>query len=245
MIGEYPGGHRELVLQKVAEACLRVGRKPDSVKIIAVMKGQPYARTQELFQQGQLDFAENYVQEFLAKRPRLSFYERVARGDGWHFIGVIQSNKIRSIVEHFQWVHSLSTKQCVERISRIALHSGRCPKVLIQVKFSQEASKSGFLPDEATALVQQIKDFPGLSLAGLMVMPPPVENPEESRGVFRLARELLHAWQLKLKGCEAHPCWHLSMGTSQDYEVAIEEGATMIRLGEVLVGKRQSREGSL
>jgi pyridoxal phosphate enzyme (YggS family) len=175
----------------------------------------------EAYGNGLRDFGENYIQEFEAKRAELGSLD----GARFHFVGHLQSNKSRRATELFQVIQTVDSVKLIRRLGE----SGTPLEIMLEVKLSEEGSKSGAAPEEIPALVEAARSFPSLRLAGLMTMPPWFENPELARPYFRRLHGL--AMQHGLDG--------LSMGTSNDFEAAIEEGATLIRLGEAIFGPRR------
>lgn len=201
------------------------GRNPDDVTLVAVSKTFPADAIRAAAACGQRHFGENYVQEARAKQEQLTDLDLV-----WHFIGPIQSNKTREIARHFDWVHGIEREKIARRLSE-QRPAGMPPlNACIQVNVSGEASKSGVSPDEACELAGQLSRLPGLKLRGLMAIPEPGGDP---RPRFRLLRELMSG--LNAIGLELDT---LSMGMSGDFELAIAEGATLVRVGSAIFGKR-------
>lgn len=201
------------------------GRNPDDVTLVAVSKTFPADAIRAAAACGQRHFGENYVQEARAKQEQLTDLDLV-----WHFIGPIQSNKTREIAGHFDWVHGIEREKIARRLSE-QRPAGMPPlNACIQVNVSGEASKSGVSPDEACELAGQLSRLPGLKLRGLMAIPEPEGDP---RPRFRLLRELMSG--LNAVGLELDT---LSMGMSGDFELAIAEGATLVRVGSAIFGKR-------
>jgi pyridoxal phosphate enzyme (YggS family) len=202
---------------------------PTECKVLAVSKLQSKENINYLLKQGQMDFAENYVQEALEKQDW-------ARSKGlqirWHFIGHLQTNKVKSIAEKFEYIHSVDSLRLLKAIS-VHTSSSHKQKIFLQVNIAQEASKGGFSIEEMPQIFAQAAQLQNLEVVGLMTMPPLCENPEDSRPHFQRLKELLIAWQ---KICPT--LTELSMGTSGDFRVAAEEGATWVRLGTVLFGER-------
>lgn len=214
---------------RVEAAAARAGRDPASVILIAVSKTQSVQAVQEAVDAGARVLGENYVQEMLAKQDEVS-------GAQWHFIGHLQSNKAREVVGRVALVHSVDRARLADALSRRSVEADVETQVLIEVNVGGEASKSGVAPEEALDLARHISALAGIKLRGLMTIPPRVEDPEESRGAFRalaaLAREIDAA---HLDGVVMDV---LSMGMSGDFEVAIEEGATHVRVGTAIFGPR-------
>jgi PLP dependent protein len=217
---------------------IRGARAVNPVSLIAVSKTKPSAMIREAFAAGQRLFGENYVQEGVAKIAELS--DLRAQGIEWHFIGPLQSNKAKLIAQHFDWVHGVDRLKIAEALARNRAEATAIPhhvtplNVCVQVNVSNEASKSGALPNEAIALAMQIATLPALKLRGFMTI---IENtPDEStqRAQFGMLRALKQ--EMIDEGVEIDT---LSMGMSQDFRVAIEEGATMVRIGSAIFGARQ------
>ncbi len=210
---------------RIREAAQASQRDCASIGLLAVSKTKPAEAIRQAFSAGTHDFGENYLQEALDKQLELSDLALT-----WHFIGPIQSNKTKSIAEHFSWVHSVDRLKIAERLS--AQRPAHLPplNICLQVNVSGEASKSGCSPDELTALAQAVTQLPNLQLRGLMTIPEPTDNPTEQRAAFARLRELQQGLHLGLDT--------LSMGMSHDLEAAIAEGATWVRIGTALFGAR-------
>lgn len=211
----------EQVRRRIADAAARARRDPDSVLLIAVTKVFPAPAIREAYELGLREFGENYVQEFEAKAPEV----RGLDGARFHLIGHLQSNKARKAAEIFDSIQTIDSEKLVRRLN----DPGKRLDVMIEVKLSPEESKSGAGAENLPALVAAVRAFPNLNLTGLMTMPPWCEDPEFSRPSFRRLR------QLALENGVPR----LSMGMSHDLEVAIEEGATDIRVGTALFGPRK------
>ncbi len=213
------------VAARIREAAQAVGRDPASVGLLAVSKTQPAAAIREAAEAGVRDFGENYLQEALDKQAELSELPLT-----WHFIGPIQSNKTKSIAEHFDWVHSVDRLKIAQRLSDQRPAELSPLNICLQVNVSGEASKSGCAPEELLQLAQAVAAMPQLRLRGLMCIPAPSEDPAEQRAAFARLRALRDELPLPLDT--------LSMGMSQDLEAAIAEGATWVRIGTALFGAR-------
>jgi pyridoxal phosphate enzyme (YggS family) len=215
------------VESRIAAAAARAGRQRSDILLLAVTKKFPAAAIRDAYALGLRDFGENYVQEFESKRDELAD----CAGARYHFIGHLQSNKTKKAAEIFDCIHTVDAAKIARRLDGDAL--GRVPSpgidVLIEVKLSSEPAKAGAAPGEVPALVEAIRGCSHLRLLGLMTMPPWSEDAEKSRPYFARLREL--AGQNGLQ--------HLSIGMSHDLEVAIEEGATMVRVGTALFGPRR------
>lgn len=207
----------------------RYGRREGSVRLVAVSKTRPASDLQEAYRAGQQDFGENYLQEALDKQHILSELPLT-----WHFIGPIQSNKTRDIAERFDWVHSIDRLKIAQRLSQQRPSRLGPLNILLQVNISDEASKSGVSLSGLPALAAQVAALPGLALRGLMAIPAPTTDIAAQRAVFRRLREARD----NLLAAGFSDCTELSMGMSTDFEAAIAEGATMIRIGTEIFGPR-------
>ena len=213
------------VAARIREAAQAAARNPDEVHLLAVSKTQPAAAIRQACQAGLHDFGENYLQEALEKQADLADLPLT-----WHFIGPIQSNKTKSIAEHFDWVHSVDRLKIAQRLSDQRPESLPPLNICLQVNVSGEASKSGCEPQDVPQLAQAIAALPRLRLRGLMAIPEPTDDPTEQRAAFARLRHLQAELQMDLDT--------LSMGMSQDLEAAIAEGATWVRIGTALFGAR-------
>ena len=218
----------EAVRHRIDAACQRAGRDPSSVTLVAVTKTQPPEVVTEASKAGLLLFGENKVQEAKAKIPLCPGHLR------WHMIGHLQSNKCRDAVALFQMIESVDSLHLAEEISRRADQAGKTMPILLEVNAVGEASKFGYPPDQLLAELSQVNALPRIEVHGLMGVPPWTPDPEKVRPVFRQLRELKERCE-QLLGA---PLPHLSMGMTGDFEVAIEEGATVVRLGTALFGAR-------
>ncbi len=213
------------VEERISGALARSGRKRDEITLIAVTKTFPAEATRAAWEAGLRVFGENYVQEFEQKAPKL----RDLADARYHLIGHLQSNKVNKAAPLFHRVQTVDSERLGRRLNDALDAPGAQPmEVMIEVKLSEEESKHGCAPSEIGPLVSTLRELPNLRVAGLMTMPPFFENPEDNRPYFARLREL---------GAE-HGLVELSMGMSNDFEVAIEEGATHIRLGTILFGRR-------
>ena len=211
----------EQVEKRIASAARRVGRERSEVTLIAVTKKFPAAVIGEAYSLGLRHFGENYVQEFETKHPTLADLKDAE----FHLIGHLQSNKTRPAAELFQVIETVDSEKLARRLDQM----GRPLEVMIEVKLSEEQSKAGAAPESLPALIGAIRECANLRLTGLMTMPPWSEDPEVTRPYFRRLRELARRHELP----------KLSMGMSHDFEAAIEEGATHIRVGTALFGPRR------
>ena len=214
---------------KIAAACARAGRDPAEVEIVAVTKTHGAETVDEAWRAGLGVVGENKVQEAAWKKPAS------ASGPSWHLIGHLQSNKVRKALELFDVIHSVDSAKLADRINAVADEIGALPRVLLEVNVSGESSKSGMKPEEVRGALEHIAAHcPRVTVEGLMTMAPFSENPEDARPHFRRLRELRD----KMQDALGVVLPRLSMGMSGDYEVAVEEGATWVRLGTVLFGER-------
>ncbi len=224
--------HLKKVYQAISEAAAIARRSPDEIRLVGVAKHQPATLIREFRRAGLVDIGESYVQEFLDK------YEEL-KDDAieWHFIGHLQSNKVKYIIDKVRWIHSVDSVKLAEEIQRQAVKQNIARiNILLQINVGGEESKSGTGPDEAIALYRAVKGFDRLAVRGLMAIPPFLE-PEEVRPYFRQLRELRDRI-IREEQADPRHFTELSMGMSGDFDVAIEEGATMIRLGTILFGER-------
>ena len=218
------------VEEKVKEACRRAGRNRDEDTLIAVSKTKPMSMIEELLPLGVVDFGENKVQELTAKE------EALPSGLHWHMIGHLQRNKVKYIVDKAYLIHSVDSLRLAEAVSQEAVKKGVTANILIEVNVAGEDSKFGVAPEETAALAEAISKLPNIAVKGLMTIAPFVENAEENREVFRNLRKL--SVDIEEKKFNNVTMAVLSMGMTGDYEVAIEEGATMVRVGTGIFGER-------
>lgn len=220
----------EKIRERMVAAAIRAGRDPESVKLVAVSKRMPMERIQEAVDAGQYLFGENYLQEAQDKIKK--FGPEVA----WHFIGHLQSNKAKSASELFQVVETVDRLKLATNLEKHLAVTDNTLSILIQVNIGRESQKAGVLPEEAEELMQNVSELPHLKVKGLMAMPPFLES-EAVRPYFRQMRRMVDEFVAKgLLGKDGQP--ELSMGMSGDYEVAVEEGSTMVRVGTALFGTR-------
>jgi pyridoxal phosphate enzyme (YggS family) len=216
------------VRQRIAAACARVNRDPSSVTLLAVTKTQPPEVVSEAARLGLTLFGENKVQEAKGKIPQCS--ERLA----WHMIGHLQTNKARDAVVLFSMIQSVDSLHLAEELNRRAEQASKTVPILFEVNIVGEASKFGYKPEHLLMDFKQLNALPRLEVHGLMTVPPWTPLPERVRPVFRRLREL----KLECEQILGAPLPHLSMGMTGDFEVAIEEGATLVRIGTALFGER-------
>ncbi|MFN2445079.1 MAG: YggS family pyridoxal phosphate-dependent enzyme [Vicinamibacterales bacterium] len=221
------------VRARIDRAATRSGRPVDDVRLIAVSKTFPAEAVHAAFAAGQAEFGENKVQEGLQKIARSA--DMKIR---WHLIGHLQSNKARKAAASFDWIHTVDSLDLLDRIEAAAAEAQRTPAILVQVDLAKEATKHGAPVTEVPAIVTHALGCKAARLAGLMVLPPLADNPEQARPWFRELRALRD--RLIASGVPAERLSQLSMGMSHDFEVAIEEGATIVRVGSAIFGERDT-----
>lgn len=215
---------------RIDKACQKSGRNPEEVKLIAVSKVKPAEQVEEAFHAGQKLFGESYVQEFRDKQPLVEAPVQ------WHFIGGLQSNKVKYLRSKVMMIHSVDRLSLAEEIDRQWEKIDGAVEILLQVNVGDEASKSGCDPENLESLVRSIAPLSNLRIKGLMCLPPHSDDPEQVRPFFKQLRKLSEQIdRLQLPGVEIS---ELSMGMSGDFEVAVEEGATLVRVGTAIFGAR-------
>src|SRR3712207_6583540 len=210
------------VRARVAAACARAGREPGSVTLVAVSKLKPAALIREAYAAGQRDFGENYAQELRDKAAELADLE----GLRWHDIGPLQTNKVKYVAKAALSFHALDRLEVAQELSRRRQEAPIA--CYVEVNVGGEASKSGLAPEALGPFLESVRALPGLRVEGLMSLPPPTEDEQVARGYFRTLREL----------ARQHALTGLSMGTTHDFELAIDEGATLVRVGTAIFGER-------
>ncbi|MCR5501049.1 MAG: YggS family pyridoxal phosphate-dependent enzyme [Acetatifactor sp.] len=218
------------VNEKVRKACDRAGRNRDGVTLIAVSKTKPLEDLREAYEAGARDFGENKVQELVDKIPQMPEDIR------WHMIGHLQRNKVKYIVDKVYMIHGVDSLRLGEEISKEAVKHGVTVRILIEVNVAGEDTKYGVSPEETPQLAIGLSKLPGISLQGLMTIAPYVTDPEENRLIFAKLRQL--AVDISEKNIDNVSMNVLSMGMTGDYEVAVEEGATFVRVGTGIFGER-------
>ena len=226
------GERLDAVRTRIHAAAGRAGRDPASVRLVAVSKTYPAKHVQAAVAHGQIDFGENKVQEGLQKIAGTA--DNSIR---WHIIGHLQSNKARKAGEAFHWVHAIDGAALLNKVDEGAAAVGRRVKALVQVDLAGEATKFGARPDELPAIFAAAGELQAVELVGLMLLPPAVEDPDDARPWFRRLVALRD--ELAASGVPASRLAELSMGMSHDFEVAIEEGATIVRVGSAIFGERR------
>lgn len=219
------------ILEQIKNHCISVGRNPQEVRVIAVSKLQPLEKIRNLHAStGHKLFGENYVQEALEKQEQLQDLALE-----WHLIGHLQRKKINSILGRFEYIHSIDSLSLSQTLAEKCQARGLTQKILLEVNVAEEKSKEGWLVDQVLSDWSELEKLSSVQIVGLMTMPPAVENAEDVRPYFRQLKQL----QKKLQTLsQKHSVKELSMGTSQDYLVAIEEGATFVRIGSKIFGER-------
>ena len=220
----------EQVRKNIEEACRAVNRDPGEVTLISVSKTKPVSMLQEAYDAGSRDFGENKVQEIMDKYPQLPSDIR------WHMIGHLQRNKVKYIVDKVAMIHSVDSLRLAETIEKEAAKKAVIVPILIEVNVAQEESKFGLKPEEVLPLIEQIADFSHIRIKGLMTIAPYVDNAEENREIFRELKKL--SVDIAAKNINNVTMSVLSMGMTGDYMVAVQEGATMVRVGTGIFGAR-------
>ncbi|MCR5692196.1 MAG: YggS family pyridoxal phosphate-dependent enzyme [Eubacterium sp.] len=215
---------------KVAEACERAGRSRDQVKLIAVSKTKPVEMMEECIQEGMCRFGENKVQEIVNKQ------EILTQDLEWHMIGHLQRNKVKQLVGRVSLIHSVDSLRLAKQIQKDFAQKDQVAQILLEVNVAKEETKFGFMPEEVEGALREIATYPNLQVQGLMTIAPFVENPEENRIHFQNLRKLLI--DINNKNIDNITMCELSMGMTGDYQVAIEEVATYVRVGTGIVGER-------
>ncbi|RHV31621.1 YggS family pyridoxal phosphate-dependent enzyme [Ruminococcus sp. OM05-10BH] len=219
-----------IVGEKIQNACKRSGRKREDVTLIAVSKTKPAAMIQEAYDVGIRVFGENKVQELTEK------YEELPTDIQWHMIGHLQRNKVKYIVDKAELIHSVDSLRLLETIDREAAKKQVTAKVLLEVNMAKEDTKFGLMPEDVMEFIDKVPEFKNVTVEGLMTIAPNTDDPEKNRQFFSALRKL--SVDIADKNIDNIHMGVLSMGMTNDYEVAIEEGATMVRVGTGIFGKR-------
>ena len=222
--------HLTEVRENIRKACERAGRSPEEVTLIAVSKTKPLFMLEEAYEAGARDFGENKVQEILEKAPKMPEDAR------FHMIGHLQRNKVKQVLPHAVLIHSVDSLRLAEQIDQEAEKLGITANILLEVNVAKEESKFGMMPEEVPELTEQIAALPHLRIQGLMTIAPFVDDPEKNRPVFQKLYQL--SVDIKKKNIDNVNMGVLSMGMTGDYQVAVEEGSTMIRVGTGIFGAR-------
>jgi len=218
------------VLARINTAAVKAGRDPDAITLVAVSKAQPVEKIHEAAEAGHLDFGENYVQEF---RDKAAEFED--QGVRWHYIGRLQGNKVKYLIGHVHCIHSVDRLRIAKEVGKRSVKAGLTTRVLIQINVGQEETKGGLSMEKAEDDMGRILQIDGIDVVGLTAIPPFLDDPEKIRPYHVQLRELRDRLQTSL----GHPLPELSMGMSGDYEVAIAEGATLVRVGTAIFGARR------
>lgn len=218
------------VLHNIKNACDKAGRNKEDVTLIAVSKTKPVEMLQEVYDAGCRDFGENKVQEIMDK------YDKLPSDIRWHMIGHLQTNKVKYIVDKVYMIHSVDSMKLAKEISKEALKKNVTVKILLEVNVAKEESKFGMMSEEVKNFYKEVIDLPGLEVCGLMTIAPYVENAEENRQYFVNLKQLVV--DIADEKTDNKSIGELSMGMTGDYEVAVEEGATYVRVGTGIFGER-------
>lgn len=219
------------IRDRIYNRALKIGRNPDEVTLVAVSKTVEIARVREAIAAGLTTFGENYVQEAQEK------IVQIGQGLTWHMIGHLQTNKVKYVVSLFSMIQSVDSLRLAQEISERAIRVGKPVDILMQVNIGAEGTKTGLNPDQVIAFLEDISPLKGIQVKGLMTMPPYFPDPELARPFFQKLRRLRDHILPFLSAPHCFP--HLSMGMSGDFEVAIEEGATIVRIGTAIFGARE------
>lgn len=220
----------EAVEKNIQLACEKAGRKREEVTLIAVSKTKPIEDIMEIYETGQREFGENKVQELTMK------FEEMPKDIKWHMIGHLQQNKVKQVIDKAVLIHSVDSLRLAQTISKEAVKKDITVKILVEVNVAEEESKFGTTMSETYELISEIAALPSIEICGLMTIAPFVEDPEENRSVFRNLKKL--SVDIDMKKIDNVSMNVLSMGMANDYMVAIEEGATMVRVGTAIFGHR-------
>jgi pyridoxal phosphate enzyme (YggS family) len=220
--------------KNLKNACLKAGRDPGGVQLIAVSKTFGADAVLQAMDAGMTEFGENYVQELVEKRNAL-----IDKNIRWHFIGHLQSNKVKYLTEWIHMIHSVDSEGLAAEIDKRAAKAGRSIDILIEVNTSEEATKFGVRPAQSLGLIEAVARFEHVNLKGLMTIGPFTDNADESRNAFRRLRSIFN--EANSSGIVKQPMTVLSMGMTHDYAIAIEEGSTMVRIGTAIFGSRTTQ----
>ena len=224
-----------IIWKRMHAAASRTGRALDTIQLIAATKAAPLARIQAALDAGVTHFGESRVQEALPKLDAFAGRMDVT----WHFIGQLQRRKIKAVVGRFHLIHSVDSLELAQEINRRAEEKNLCQSVLLEVNIGEESTKTGFSSSEVLTALDRMDTMPYLAVKGLMAIPPPTETPELARPYFRAVRDL--ADSVKHSAHQRVRMDELSMGMSHDFEIAIEEGATCVRIGTAIFGERPEK----
>ena len=219
------------IKERIAQACSKVKRDPQEITVVAVAKGRTIDEIKEALDAGIKDIAENKVQEALLKYPHLT-----QQSIRWHMVGHLQTNKVKDTLKMFDLIHSLDSLHLAQETDKQAAKINKIQDILLEVNASGETSKFGLKPEETIGIIHEISEFKNINIRGLMTIAPLVDNPEESRPYFRKLRDLRDRINELTRQNRRNELNILSMGMTDDFEVAIEEGADMVRLGRAIFG---------
>lgn len=228
------------VRERIASVCAKVNRDPAEINIVAVSKGRTVEQIKEAIEAGITEIGENKVQEALVKYDSLQLKAYLPAGEAgslklkWHMVGHLQANKVKEAVRLFGLIHSVDTLHLAEEINRRAEKINKIQDIMVEVKTSPEATKSGFSPEEAIEALKEIAGLRNINIKGLMTIAPVVDDPEKTRPYFKTLRELRDEINKSLLNTQCSILNTLSMGMTDDFEVAIEEGSNMVRLGRAI-----------
>ena len=222
------------IRQRIALACSQSGRSAGDISVVAVTKGRNIDQIKEVVAAGITDIGENRVQEALIKYNQLTAYSLQLTAIKWHMVGHLQTNKAKDAVGIFDLIQSVDSLRLAQEIDKQAAWINKIQDILIEIKTSPESTKSGLKPDEAVGVIKDMAKLKNINIQGLMTIAPLVDNPEKARPYFRILRELRD--KINALAVTRNPLPVLSMGMTDDFEVAIEEGATMLRLGRAIFG---------
>ena len=220
-----------IVEERISKACERVGRKREEVTLIAVSKTKPIPMLTSIYDEGIRHFGENKVQELTDK------YEKLPSDIEWHMIGHLQRNKVKYLIDKVSMIHSVDSLRLAEMIEQESAKKGVVTNILLEVNVAEEESKFGFKTEEIFEAIEEISRFPHVRVCGLMTIAPFVSDPDENRPIFAKMKKL--SVDIKAKNIDNINVDILSMGMTGDFEVAIEEGATMVRVGTAIFGERE------
>jgi len=219
------------IKKNIEKTCLSIGRDPVNVKLVAVSKTFSSEKVSEALATGTVDFGENYVQELVDKRNAL-----LGKNIRWHFIGHLQSNKVKYIADWIYLIHSVDSESLAAEIQKRVEKANRTIDILVEVNTSEEATKFGVKPAKAIELLKHVSQFPNINLKGLMTIGPFTDDKNASRGSFQLLKSIFDEANDTIVAKK--PMSELSMGMTHDYEIAIAEGSTMVRIGTAIFGSR-------
>lgn len=222
------------VKKNIERACQKAGRDTGEVTLVAVSKMKPLADIETLVKTGQMEYGENYVQELCEK------YEQISTPVRWHMIGHLQTNKVKYIIDKVVLIHSVDSLHLAKQIEKEAAKKDITAQILLQINVADEDTKFGITPEETMTLAEEISHFPHVRIRGLMTSAPLVDDPEENRCYFKKLHKLFV--DIRDKNIDNVTMDILSMGMTNDYEVAIEEGATMVRVGTGIFGQRDYKK---